>query len=170
MKQSHIQHQQGFTLIELMVVVVIISVVTSISVLSLSGGDKSKLTAQQNQLKMLLSLVRDQSTFDRKLYLVVPDETGLTTHIFEQNKWKASPKIEFLAWKNGLTVQWSVDKVFAQKQQLPEAGWMFWPTGEVLQGDVSFAVGGDKFTAPNKENIVTVSWNDILQFDADETP
>lgn len=169
MKSSHTQYQQGFTLIELMVVVVIISVVTSISVLSLSGGDKSKLTAQQNQLKMLLSLVRDQSTFDRRLYLVVPDETGLTTHVFEQNKWKKSPKVEFLAWKNGLTVQWSVDKVFAQKQQLPEAGWMFWPTGEVLQGDVTFAVGGDKFTAPNKESIVTVSWNDILQFDADET-
>ncbi|MCF6254077.1 MAG: prepilin-type N-terminal cleavage/methylation domain-containing protein [Thiomicrorhabdus sp.] len=169
MKSPRAKQQQGFTLIELMVVVVIISVVTSVSVLSLSGGDKSKLTAQQNQLKMLLSLVRDQSTFDRKLYLVVPDEAGLTTYIFAQNKWKKSPKVEFLAWKNGLTVQWSVDKVFAQKQQLPEPGWIFWPTGDVLQGDVSFSIGGDKFTAPKKENIVTVSWNDILQFDADET-
>lgn len=167
MTPSSIRRQKGFTLIELMVVVVIVSVVTSMSLLSLSGGDQSKLTAQQNQLKTLLSLVRDQSTFDRKLYLVVPDEKGLTTHVFYQNKWKESPKVEFLAWKSGLIVQWSVDEVFAQKQQLPEEGWMFWPTGEVLEGDISFAIGGDKFTAPKKENIVTVSWNDILQFDVE---
>jgi len=168
MKVPPPKHQKGFTLIELMVVIVIISVVTTISILSLNGGDKSKLIVQQNQLKTLLNSVRDQSTFDRKLYLVVPDETGLTMYVFEQNKWKKSPKVEFLAWKNGLTVQWSVDEVFAQKQQLPEPGWMFWPTGEVLKGGVSFAMGGDKFTAPNKENIVSVSWNDILQFEADE--
>ncbi|VAW45535.1 hypothetical protein MNBD_GAMMA04-740 [hydrothermal vent metagenome] len=165
MKFSPIRHQQGFTLIELMVVVVIVSVVTSISILSLSGGDQRKLTAQQNQFKAWLSLVRDQSTFDRKLYLVVPDEKGLTAHVYYQNSWKKSPNVEFLAWKSGVTVQWSVDDVFAQKQQLPEAGWMFWPTGEVLEGDVSFAIGGDKFTAPKKENIAKVLWNDILQFD-----
>jgi len=167
MKPSSIQSQQGFTLIELMVVVVIVSVVTSMSLLSLSGGDQSKLSAQQNQLKTLLSLVRDQSTFDRKLYLLVPDDKGLTTHVFEQNKWKESPKVEFVAWKPGVIVEWSVDETFAQKQQLPKAGWMFWPTGEVLEGEVSFAVGGDKFTAPKKENIVKVSWNDILQFDVE---
>lgn len=167
MNSPRAQYQKGFTLIELMVVVVIISVVTSISILSLGAGDQNKLTAQQNQLTSLLSLARDQSTFDRKLYLVVPDKKGLTTHVFDENKWQKSSKVEFVAWKPGLTVQWSVDEVFAQKQQLPEAGWMFWPTGEVLEGDVSFAIGGDKFTAPKKENIVNISWNDILQFDVE---
>ncbi len=163
----HVQQSKGFTLIELMVVVVIVSVVTSISILSLGGGDQRKLTAQTNQLKSLLMLVRDQSTFDRKLYLVVPDESGLTTHVFHQNKWQESPKVALLEWKPGMVVEWSVDETFAKKQQLPEAGWMFWPTGEVLEGAVSFAMGGDKFTAPKKENIVKVSWNELLQFEVE---
>jgi len=112
-------------------------------------------------------LVRDQSTFDRKLYLVVPDESGLTTHVFHQNKWQESSKVALLEWKPGMIVEWSVDEIFAEKQQLPEAGWMFWPTGEVLEGAVSFAMGGDKFTAPKKENIVKVSWNELLQFEVE---
>ncbi|VAW48612.1 hypothetical protein MNBD_GAMMA03-92 [hydrothermal vent metagenome] len=168
MKMLRTQHQKGFTLIELMVVVVIVSVVTSISILSLGASDQNKLTAQQNQLKTLLVLVRDQSTFDRKLYLVVPEKTGLTTHVFIENKWKESPKIEFLAWQPGLTASWEVDEAFAQQQQLPEAGWMFWPTGDVLEGTVVFSVGKDDGSiASEKENTAKVAWNDMLQFDAD---
>ncbi len=176
LKSSSNQPQKGFTLIELMVVVVIVSVVTSISIMSLGTSDQNKLTTQQNQLKSLLKLVRDQATFDRKLYLIVPDEKGLTTHVFIKNQWKKSSKIEFIAWQPALTVVWEVDESFAQKQQLPDAGWMFWPTGDVLDGAIAFSVGGDKFTAPKKEDIAKVSWNDILQFETetgsglDDTP
>ncbi len=149
-----------------MVVVVIISVVTTMSVLSMSGGDKSKLTAQENQLKAFLGLVRDQSAFNRRLYLVVPDKTGLKTYVLLKKKWETASKVDFLAWSSGVTVSWSVDETFAKNQQLPEAGWMFWPTGETLEGDITLSVGGDAFRAPEKENIVKVSWNDLLQFDA----
>ncbi len=163
---AHLQ-QKGFTLIELMVVVVIVSVVTSISLLALGGGEQRKLTSQTQQLKTLLTWVRDQSTFDRKLYLVVPDEEGLITYVFHQNRWQESSKIDELAWQPGIRVSWLVDEVFAYNQQLPEAGWMFWPTGEVLEGEVSFAIGGDKFRAPKKENIIRLTWNELLQFNVE---
>ncbi len=160
-----LKKQAGFTLIELMVVVVIVSVVTSISILSLGSSDQKKRLSQQNQIKTLLTFVRDQSTFDRKLYLVVPKKEGLTTYVFSDNVWKVSPKVDFLAWQPGLAFRWTVDDVFADKQQLPEAGWMAWPTGDVLEGEIVFWVG-DWNTKPKKEDRVRVSWDGLLRFDS----
>jgi len=158
--------QAGFTLIELMVVVVIVSVVTSISILSLGPSEQAKLTTQQNQLKTLLGFVRDQSTFDRKLYLVTPDDKGLTTHVFTKNKWQKADKVAFLAWQAGINASWKVDEDYAQQQQLPDPGWLFWPTGEVLEGEAYFSVGENAFQNSNKAEVSTVVWDGLLQFES----
>lgn len=165
-KQRLSAKQAGFTLIELMVVVVIIAVVTSIGVMSLSSNDQARLTNQKNQFKSFMNLVRDQSSFDRALYLVSPDERGLTTYVFKQGAWKTASKVEFFPWQQGLTIDWSFDKSFAQKQQLPKSGWMFWPSGEALAGSVTFSLEGEQTpfqTDEHDDN--SVVWNGLLQFE-----
>lgn len=158
--------QAGFTLIELMVVLVIVAVVMGVTVLSLSSNEKSRLNAQKNQLKSYLSLVRDQSTFDLKLYLVAPDQQGLKTLVFDKDSWKIASKVAPLVWQDGVMADWRLDSTFAHRQQLPSAGWIFWPSGEVLSGKVTFTLQGGAQSQAQAESELdnSVAWNNLLKY------
>ena len=166
------EKQQGFTLIELMVVVVIMSVIISVTVLSLSPSEQARVTSQANKIKSYMSLVRDQSAFERKLYLVAPDQSGLTPYVMQQGRWQLAETLEKLSWLEGIQADWELDSSMAQKQQLPKAGWMFWPSGEVVSGEIHFNLG-ENFPpsrgtrageGATQDNQAFVSWNGILQF------
>jgi general secretion pathway protein H len=172
--QRHQHRQHGFTLIELMVVVVIMAVVLSVGMLSLRPSDAALLTTQQSQLKSLLRLASDHAAFEQRLYLVAPDEQGLTTYVFTDQAWSVSSKMVFLPWQAGLSVQWNTDLTFAEQNQLPQAGWLFWPSGEVLPGEVEMQLDGQTMSqvAPSKTNsvkqtdkVTTVVWDGLLNFE-----
>jgi len=171
-RRPAIVKQAGFTLIELMVVLVIIAVVTGVTVMSLTSNTQAKINSQKSQLISYLGLVRDQSTFDLKMYLLVPDQQGLIPYDFSRGKWQKSQKIKPLNWKEGLVVDWKLNKRFTQQQNLPKAGWVFWPNGEVLKGKVTFSLlensnsSGRKYKADEAEQN-SVIWNGLLQFEAE---
>lgn len=171
--QAH--RQRGFTLIELMVVVVIMAVVLSVGMLSLRPSDSALLNTQQGQLKSLLRLASDHAAFEQTLYLIAPNQEGLTTYVFTDQAWSVSPKVAFLPWQAGLNVEWNTDLTFAQQNQLPQAGWLFWPSGEVLPGEVSMQLDGQTQLTPSSKGgelatvtkVTTVAWDGLLNF---ETP
>ena len=70
-------NQAGFTLIELMVVVVIVSVLLASAVLSLKPNESATLRQQTIAFKGALIAMCDQATFDQHIYVLVPKKKGI---------------------------------------------------------------------------------------------
>ena len=165
----HVLHKQaGFTLIELMVVVVIMSVVVSVGVLSLGRLNQDLAQDQQAKIESFFTQVADQAAFNQKMYLVAPDNTGLKVFSYQTYQWQPEIEFETFAWHSGFKASWDVDKTFAEQQQLTSPGWVFWPSGDVLPGKILLeAVTQDASISSTdglSQNLVTVSWNDALEF------
>ena len=165
--------QKGFTLIELMVVVVIMSVVVAVGMISMGGNEQATVRAQERSAKALLSYVRDKAAIKQQLFLVAPEETGLTTYFLTAGKWQVDPSIDPLVWDESLTITWDIDNTtFAQQQNLPKEGWVFWPSGDVLAGSIEMtAVQNKQASGLNKVSSYSFRWDGLLQFsylDADE--
>ncbi|MEA3405617.1 MAG: prepilin-type N-terminal cleavage/methylation domain-containing protein [Pseudomonadota bacterium] len=163
-----VQRQLGFTLIELMVVMMIISVVVSVGMISMGGNEQSTLRAQERSVKALLSYVRDQSALKQQLYLVAADETGLTTYHLVKGRWQQDSTVEVLSWQDGLSVEWEVENSpFTQQQDLPKEGWVFWPSGDVLAGAVFIqSLQSKQATSLDNASSYSFRWNGLLQFTA----
>ncbi|MDA3807478.1 MAG: prepilin-type N-terminal cleavage/methylation domain-containing protein [Thiomicrorhabdus sp.] len=155
-------HECGFTLIEVMVVVVIISIVLGVGMLSLSHNEQSQLRVQSVKVKSLLAFVSDLSAFDQKMYLVVPEINGLTTYRSDKGVWEIAPKVNAMSWV--VEAQWQAESSAMQRYQLPQPGWVFWPSGEVTPGSISLTTLSQKMQQEVVEPSV-IQWNVFLQFE-----
>jgi len=165
--------QTGFTLIELMVVVVIMSVVVAVGMISMGGNEQATVRAQERSAKALLSYVRDKAAIKQQLFLVAPDEAGLTAYRLTAGKWQTDEGVEPLVWDERLTITWDINNTaFAQQQNLPKPGWVFWPSGDVLAGSIEMSSAPNNQTSSLDEtSSYSFSWDGLLQFrylDADE--
>ncbi|WP_319558044.1 pilus assembly FimT family protein [Thiomicrorhabdus sp.] len=151
--------QGGFTLLELMVVVVIMAVVVSIGVLNLGGNEQAQLRAQQKQLQGLLGWARDQATFEQRLFLLQPSEKGIHVWVYRQSNWQESQKIPLTAWQDGVKVEWKSVGLVRQDGRL---GWLIWPSGEVTPGEIDFSLVSKQ---EMKEKLV---WDGLLQWQSEE--
>ncbi|WEJ62520.1 prepilin-type N-terminal cleavage/methylation domain-containing protein [Thiomicrorhabdus lithotrophica] len=159
-----VKTQKGFTLIELMVVVVIMSVVVSVGVLSLARFNQDLAENQQAKIESFFKQVADQSAFSQKLYLIAPDDKGLSVYRFLNAEWLADESMDSLIWHEGFRVSWELDEHFVQQQNLPRSGWLFWPSGEVVAGKI---VLGNLTSEPNEsasDSEITIDWNEALEF------
>lgn len=69
--------QQGFTLIEVMAVIVIIGILASFAVLSIRTGDRSKeLAVEARRLAAIMELARDQAVMRSEELAIEFDESG----------------------------------------------------------------------------------------------
>jgi len=155
--------QQGFTLIELMVVVVIMSVVVSVGILSLGRFNQDLLENQQAKIESYFTQIADQSTFSQTMYLIVPDDEGLTPFKYVDYQWQSVEDMSVLLWHSGFVAEWEVDEHFAEQQSLPRPGWVFWPSGDVLAGKILLKSINDGVADP-ADNEVALSWNESLEF------
>lgn len=168
--------QRGFTLIELMVVVVIISVVVSIGVVSLGSSEQATLRSQERSVKALLLYVRDQAAFNQQLYLLEVDANGLSAYRLRHNRWQADDSIKPLKWDEALNVDWAIGSFQTQDGLLNQTGqdmdgregWLFWPSGEVMPGEIRFTPIQEGLRRQggvgNKSS--GLRWNELLQFKA----
>lgn len=158
------KRQKGFTLIELMVVVVIMSVVVSVGVLSLGRFNQDLADNQQAKIERFFKQVADQSAFSQKLYLISPDDKGLSVYRLINTEWLADESLNKLIWHVGFDVSWELDEHFVQQQNLPRPGWLFWPSGEVVAGQI---VLENLTLEPNdrtSDSELTIKWNGFLEF------
>lgn len=152
--------QQGFTLIELMVVVVIMAVVISAGVSAMGRVNQNLAENQQASIQSLLQQAADESAFSQTLFLVMPNATGLSTYWLKNDQWQ---QIEFLkpfTWHPSFKAEWQLDEQFAKQQQLPGPGWLFWPSGEVMAGEVVLTSLSNDADAEQRR----LSWNESLEF------
>ncbi|MDX1347653.1 MAG: prepilin-type N-terminal cleavage/methylation domain-containing protein [Thiomicrorhabdus chilensis] len=159
--------QSGFTLIELMVVVVIMAVVVSVGMMSLGSNEQATLRAQDRNVKSLLMAVRDQAALKQRLYLVGVDESGLTTYSQNRGEWQVDDKIKRLKWPESLIVEWKIDnQTFVKQQNLPQEGWVFWPSGDVLAGSIILRnLDNQAFDRDQEATEYAIRWNGLLQFE-----
>ncbi|WP_319380148.1 prepilin-type N-terminal cleavage/methylation domain-containing protein [Thiomicrorhabdus sp.] len=147
--------QQGFTLLELMVVMVIMAVVVSVGVLNLGGNEQAQLRAQQKQFQGVFEWARDQATFEQKLFLLQPDEKGIRLWVRRQAEWVESARIPFRPWQEGLKVEWKTVGMVRQEGRL---GWLVWPSGEVTEGEIRFALSAKADVGES------LAWDGFLQW------
>ena len=148
--------QHGFTLMELIVVVVVISILLSLALMSMKPNEAAQLRQQTANLKGLIISVCDQSAFEQKIYLLTPNSNGLVVETFEDGKWQPSDKWKDLNWHESVEVDWTFDRKFAVFDQKAAQGWMCWPSGEVTAGKITVTL--DKFQR-------TLQWNTMMQFE-----
>ncbi len=155
--------ESGFTLIEVMVVVVIISIVLSVGMLSLNQNEQNQLRAQTIKVKSLLEFVSDLSAFDQKMYLVVPEATGLTAYRSVKGVWEPSSKVDAMSWV--VEAEWQTEPSAVQRYELPKSGWVFWPSGEVTPGSITLMTLSQKLQQQEVIEPLVIQWNVFLQFD-----
>ncbi len=159
--------ESGFTLIEVMVVVVIISIVLSVGMLSLSQNEQSQLRAQTIKVKGLLKFVSDLSALDQKMYLVVPETTGLTVYRSVKGAWESSTKVNAMSWV--VEAEWQAEPSAVQRYQLPRPGWVFWPSGEVTPGSITLMTLSQKIQQQEAIEPQVIQWNVFLQFEESDS-
>lgn len=147
--------QAGFTLIELMVVVVILAILLSVATLAFSPSDSAKLNQQAMQFKGALQQACDEAIFSQNVQALVPSKTGISLFSMQQGEWQAATSVRPLNWVPGITVDWQVENQLGIQETLPNPAWLCWPTGEILPGSVTFQLGGQK---------LSMSWTPLLQF------
>jgi len=91
------RHSAGFTLLELMVVLVLIGIITSFAVLSLRGDNISELMEQETRrLATLLELAGDEAVLRGEELAVNFTEDGYEFLVREEGRWQASKDDELL--------------------------------------------------------------------------
>lgn len=147
--------QKGFTLIELMVVVVILAVLVSVATWTLTPSDSVKLNQQTLQLKGALQQTCDEAIFSQKIQALVPSKKGVGLFALHQGKWQTVSSVKPLSWLSGISVEWQLDDQLSAQAALPSPGWLCWPTGEILPGSVTFQLG---------DQSTHMSWTPLLKF------
>lgn len=147
--------QSGFTLIELMVVLVIVGVLLSATVISIKPSESGKMRKQTAAFKGLMQAVCDQSAFDQHIYVMMPTEKGIDVSYLSKQKWTAVERFNKFQWVDGIEVDWQLSAEQAKKDKLPAPGWMCWPSGEIKKGQITFQFDSLK---------ETVRWNSLRQF------
>ncbi|BBP42670.1 hypothetical protein THMIRHAT_04160 [Thiosulfativibrio zosterae] len=148
--------QQGFTLIELMVVVLIVAVLLAVGMVSMAPNDSALLRQQVKQVQGALQQTCDQAAFSQHMMALVPSDKGLEMLEVSQGQWQAFAGAKDMAWLAGIRVTWQADETVAKAQKLTRPGWICWPSGEILPGEMRFQSTDLK---------AQLSWNPILRFE-----
>lgn len=153
--------QSGFTLIELMVVLVVVAVLLSAMTQSFKFGKSDELRSEQAKLRGLLLNLRDQASFSGVPRLLSADKQGLQTWQWSQGQWQVDDTFKDYAWPEDVEVDWQFNEFEKQQRNLPAGGWFFWPSGEVSAGKIALTI------EENEQDILRVlEWNEVLEFDS----
>ncbi len=132
--------QQGFTLIEIMVVVVIIAVVSVAVVSSLSGSDDRAARLQADRFMAVVNEVRDEAIIAGDNFILSVDERA-GTYGFESIYSQTESKDSLLKDRNvdpEVELKWAVFEVFEDDPEA-EPKVLISSLGEITPFEASFA-------------------------------
>jgi general secretion pathway protein H len=88
---SPVRRSAGFTLLELMVVLVIIGIIFTFAMLSLGGDDLGELMEQEiNRMTTLLELASDEAVLRGEELAVLFSEDGYEFLVLHEGRWQAT--------------------------------------------------------------------------------
>ncbi|KUJ72430.1 prepilin-type N-terminal cleavage/methylation domain-containing protein [Thiomicrospira sp. WB1] len=150
-------NEKGFTLIELMVVLVVLAVILKFATMSLNNNDQRRLASQLSVFKSLMQETCQTALFQNRLYGIAAEEGGMRVLTFapmsrpktEGSDNRAGPtrfewrpvENSFVAWlfkPDNIQSTQPLDGPFTFEQP----GWRCWPQGLVDQGAVTFRAQG----------------------------
>ncbi|WP_043527778.1 GspH/FimT family pseudopilin [Litchfieldella xinjiangensis] len=140
---------RGFTLLELLVVVVIVSLATTLSVAWLGGDDHQRLDAATERLHSDLSLARDVAFLDQRIIGWLADDRGYRFVTWRPRQdgdgWDWVPldsqRLAPQTWPVPLAIEsLSASAPSAPGTDMPRLVW--WPNGEVIGGRLVLGHGG----------------------------
>lgn len=132
------QQASGFTLLEVLVVIFIIALTTSLAVVTLGRDDQTLVDQQARQLLEDFSFARDLALNQHRLVGWHPQEQGYQFSLrTSRGQWQAysSRGLPQRSWQEGVRLLEQPDVLeFAGQNQadsLPAPSLVFFPTGEV---------------------------------------
>ncbi len=148
--------QAGFTLIELMIVLVVLAVVLAVGIVAMTPSKSAVINQQVALVKGGLQQTCDQAAFGQRVFALIPSDKGLSMRYLRQQKWHDFEASKQVSWSEEFKVSWVVDEDVAKQNNLATPGWLCWPSGEVLEGSVTFEL--DDYFAK-------LSWDSFLRFE-----
>lgn len=105
--------QSGFTLLEILLVLVLIAVIAGLAMLSVGGGDHRRLHAEALRLKTVIVESADEALLQGSDLGLVFDETGYQVEYFDHKEGSWMPLTEKLfghhEWPVGISVTMTLD-------------------------------------------------------------
>jgi general secretion pathway protein H len=155
------RHQQsGFTLIELIVVIVIIGVMVGMSTLALSGRDQADgIRRDADRLRAVISLLQDEAIIQSREYGLQTFDRGYRFFIMDdQQRWIPMTEDKTFrpyTFSDGVTATLVVDGVITPISRLDERGFP----------EVKTPAAGETADADSAPSIYVLSSGEMSQFE-----
>jgi general secretion pathway protein H len=101
---------RGFTLIEIMVVLVIMTVFLSIVILGFERIESRRVEQQADELAMWLKYVADSSTFDGVVYGIDLTPDALQAYGYSRGQWSQSLSMEKFVIKAPIEIEFQTEQ------------------------------------------------------------
>lgn len=139
------ENDSGFSLVEMMVVLVIVGLMTSVVVLSLPSP-ASEQTSKLTELRNAFTAIARESVISGDVIGVRFSNTGYTVLTFEEGEWGIAPNGFTGVWDSRNLTSISVEGIETDLEQKEDAQiiphiW-FLPTGERTDFQISFKYDG----------------------------
>jgi hypothetical protein len=106
----------------------------------------------------------DQAAFNQRIYLVAASKSGLEAYFRQQGEWIPA-KMNKVAWTEDRTVIWQLDEALKERWQLPEFGWLCWPSGLVSEGEIRMRHAA---TSTSEAFEQALRWDEGLNFEFED--
>jgi prepilin-type N-terminal cleavage/methylation domain-containing protein len=90
---------RGFTLFEILIVLVIIAIMSGVAVLSVSGANYPRFTSEANKISNLLELISDQAVYTNSVIQCEAATYGITCQAYRSGEWTDLNLSRIVSWQ-----------------------------------------------------------------------
>jgi general secretion pathway protein H len=153
---------RGFTLIEIMVVLMIMTVFLSIVILGFDRIESRRVEQQADELVMWLKYVADSSTFDGVVYGVDLTSETLQAYGYERGRWSQVVSMEVFFVKAPIEIYFQTKQdvsvisasIESNKEDIPVVPELVFMPGGTVEPEGKFIV------AAKQQRPISIYWND----------
>lgn len=140
--QSYSLKNSGFTLIEIMIVLVIIAIMTGVTALSVNGSGHARFVNDANKIAALFELLGDDAVYTNSVIACDADPSGISCDSYKNGDWNELKMSKITAW------QWpekiKIEQVLVNGVPIRDGDRLyFYPNGNIVP--TSIRVGNGVF-------------------------
>jgi len=166
MSQNAISHYRGFTLIEILVVILIVSIMSGIAVTQLpSFVQKGDFNLESQRLKALLELAREEALVQTIEFGFKPDEEGYAFYVYDEISQTWTEYVERPFHRRTLSEEFSLDlEIAGEKLALSDEKdpppLLLLSSGEVSPFTLTITQDGDISKSMESDGYGDIKWSD----------